>query len=238
MTKRIQLVCAWSGPVMVVLALTGWLIAGVLPLPPAASDSMAEIAAFYSENQTLVLAGLALSALAVGLIFPLVALIGVHMVRMEGRTPVLTFLQLVTGAATGVLLLIPLLMMAVAAFRVDRSPELTYFLNDLAWLLFLTPIGPFIVQNLAIGFAVLGDRGAQPVLPRWVGYLNFLVAASFVPDVLAFFFFGGPFAWQGIFVFWLALTTYAIWAVAMGLVLRRAVLTSAPLAAATDPVPA
>jgi hypothetical protein len=42
-------------------------------------------------------------------------LIGVHMVRMEGRTPILTFLQLITGAATGVLLVMPMLLMTIAA---------------------------------------------------------------------------------------------------------------------------
>jgi hypothetical protein len=35
------------------------------------------------------------------LAFPLIALIGVHMVRMERRTPILTFPQLITGASSG-----------------------------------------------------------------------------------------------------------------------------------------
>ncbi|MBB2503877.1 hypothetical protein H5411_32645 [Amycolatopsis echigonensis] len=232
------MLCAWSGPATVVLALTGWLIAGVLPMPPAAHQSATEIANFYGDSSSKVLFGLILSALAVGLVFPLIALIGVHMVRMEGRTPLLTFLQLVTGAATGVLLLIPLLMMAVCAFRPDRAPDLTLMLNDLAWLLFITPIAPFMIQNIAIGLAVLRDRNPEPVLPRWVGYLNFWVAFLFVPDVLAYFFYSGPFAWQGIFVFWLALTAYAVWLVVMGLVLRRAVLRAeVPSGEASEPVP-
>ncbi|KAA9165967.1 hypothetical protein FPZ12_003155 [Amycolatopsis acidicola] len=233
MNERVKLLCAWCGPATVVLALIGWLIAGVLPIPPAAHQSAADIAAFYEDSPSRTMAGLILSALAVGLVFPLVALIGVHMVRMEGRTPLMTFLQLVTGAATGVLLLIPLLLMVVCAFRPDRSPELTLLLNDVAWLLFITPIAPFMIQNVAIGIAVLADRNPEPVLPRWVGYLNFWVAFLFVPDVLAYFFYSGPFAWQGIFVFWLALTAYAVWLVTMGLVLRRSVKTSAavPVAA-------
>lgn len=233
MNTRIKLLCAWSGPAMVVVACAGWLMAGVLPLPPAAHQSAAEIMEFYSSSPDLTRAGLVLSGLAVGLVFPLVALISVHMVRMEGRTPLMSFLQLATGSATGVLLLMPLLMMAVCAFRPDRSPELTLLLNDLAWLLFITPIAPFMIQNVAIALAVLNDRAPEPVLPRWVGYLNLWVAFLFVPDVLAYFFSSGPFAWQGIFVFWLALTAYATWAVVMGLVLRSAVLRAeAPSSAA------
>jgi hypothetical protein len=238
MNTKIKLLCAWSGAAAVVLTLAGWLIAGILPLPPAASQSAAEIANFYGDSPTRVLFGLVLSGVGVSLVFPLVAVIGVHMVRMEGRTPLLTFLQLVTGAATGVFLLMPTLMMAVCAFRPERAPELTLMLNDLAWLLFLTPIPPFMIQNVSIGLAVLRDRDPEPVLPRWVGYLNFWVAFLFVPDVLAYFFYSGPFAWQGVFVFWLALTAYAVWLVAMGVVLRRAILRAdAPAAEVAATVP-
>lgn len=208
------------------IGLLGLVIAGVLPIPPAAHQSATAIAAFYGDSPARVAAGLVISSVGSGLIFPLIALIAVHMRRMEGRTPLLTFAQLAAGTVTGVFLLMPVLMMAVGAFRPDRSPELTLFLNDLAWLLFITPIAPFIVQNLAIGLAVLQDRNDELVLPRWVGYFNLWVAFLFLPDILAFFFYSGPFSWQGIFVFWLAAAAYSLWGIVMGLVLRRAVLRS------------
>jgi hypothetical protein len=56
-----------------------------------------------------------------------------------------------------------------------------------------------MIQNFAIGTAILSDR--SNILPRWVGYMNFWVALSFVPDVLAYFFKAGPFSWRGLFVF-------------------------------------
>jgi hypothetical protein len=115
----------------------------------------------------------------------------------------------------------PMLLMTMITFRPDRSPELTVTLNDISWLLFLTPIGPFMIQNIAIGAAILSDRNG--ILPRWVGYLNFWVAFLFVPDILAFFFHSGPFAWNGIFIFWLAFVAYAVFLIVMGLVLRQAV---------------
>jgi hypothetical protein len=166
-----------------------------------------------------------MSTLGVCLVFPLIAVIAIFMWRMEGRTPILTFLQLLTGAATGVCLLLPLLLMTTIAFRPARSPELTVTLNDIAWLLFLTPIAPFIIQNVAIGLAILKDQART--LPRWVGYLNFWIALAFVPDVLAFFFHGGPFGWRGIVIFWLALAAYSVFLVVMGVVLRNAIRASA-----------
>ena len=224
LTNRILTLCAWAGPATVVVALIGWLVAGVLPIPLGSESSVEEVVNFYSHD-TRVLAGLVISTLGVSLVFPLIAVIGVHMVRMEGRTPILTFLQLITGAATGVCLLLPLLLMTTIAFRPDRSPELTMTLNDIAWLLFITPIVPFMIQNVAIGVAILNDK--RQTLPRWVGYVNFWVAFSFIPDPLAFFFHSGPFAWRGIFIFWLALTTYAIFLIVMGLTLRKAIRESA-----------
>jgi hypothetical protein len=222
-SNRIQLLCAWSGPAVVIAALIGFLIAGVLPLPLGPSHSTEKVVNFYS-HETRVAAGLVIATLGMCLVFPLIALIGVYMVRMEGRTPILTFLQLITGAATGVFLVMPMILMTIIAFRPNRSPELTVTLNDISWLLFITPIGPFIIQNLAIGTAILSDRNG--ILPRWVGYLNFWVAFLFTPDVLAFFFHSGPFAWNGIFIFWLAFVAYAVFLVAMGLVLRQAVKDS------------
>ncbi|MDT5182802.1 MAG: hypothetical protein QOI29_960 [Mycobacterium sp.] len=234
MPTRILTLCAWAGPATVVVALIGWLIAGVLPVPLGPDSSVEEVVSFYSHD-TRVLAGLVISCIGVSFVFPLIAVIAVHMVRMEGRTPILTFLQLITGAATGVLLLMPLLLMTTIAFRPDRNPELTVTLNDIAWLLFITPIAPFMIQNVAIGVAILNDR--RQTLPRWAGYVNFWVAFLFVPDVLAFFFHSGPFSWRGIFIFWLALTAYSVFLVVMGLVLRKAIRESAEESAA-DPVSA
>ncbi len=224
LTNRILTLCAWAGPATVVVALIGWLIAGVLPIPLGSESSVEHVVNFYSHD-TRVLAGLVISTLGVSLVFPLIAVIAVHMVRMEGRTPILTFLQLITGAATGVCLLLPLLLMTTIAFRPDRSPELTVTLNDIAWLLFITPIAPFMIQNVAIGVAILNDK--RQTLPRWVGYVNFWIAFSFIPDPLAFFFHSGPFAWRGIFIFWLALTTYSVFLIVMGLTLRKAIRESA-----------
>ncbi|PJE06018.1 MAG: hypothetical protein CK428_25135 [Mycobacterium sp.] len=222
--------CAWAGPAAVVVAGGGFLIAGVLPSPLGPNSSVTELVDFYSHS-TRVAAGLVIAGLGMCLVFPLIALIGVYMVRVEGRTPILTFLQLITGAATVVLLLMPILLMTIISFRPDRNPELTVTLNDISWLLFLTPIAPFMIQNIAIGTAILHDQ--QGLLPRWVGYLNYWVAFLFVPDVLAFFFHSGPFAWRGIFVFWLAFVAYSVFLIVMGWALQRVVVAESQASATT-----
>lgn len=214
-------VCAWCGPVLVVIASVGFLLAGLLPVPLSPNASISETVAFYAEHPDRVRAGFVIASVAVGLIFPLVGLITTAMLRIEKRNPLLSFVQLATGAATGVLLLIPMLLFATAAFRPDRDPQLTVTLSDLGWLLFITPIAPFMIQNIAIGAAILGDKSEAPVLPRWVGYFNLFIAFTFAPDTLPYFLKTGPFAWNGVLVFWLAFTSYAAWLIVMGLVLRH-----------------
>jgi hypothetical protein len=225
MSTRIQLLCAWCGPAAAAVVLLAWLVAGVLPMPLGSDSPVNDVVAFYATDTPRVVGGIVVSGIGFGLVFPLVAVIAVTMVRMEGRTPILSFLQLATGAATGVLLLIPMMLMAICGFRPDRNPEITVTLNDISWLMLITPVAPFMLQNIAIGIAVLNDR--RQILPRWAGYLNFWIAFSFIPSALPYFFHSGPFAWRGIFVFWLALTTYCIYLVAMGLLTRRAVLDAA-----------
>jgi hypothetical protein len=222
---RIQLVCVWCGPALVVLGLLGMALAGIFPVPPAADGTTAETVAAYAEHPNLVRAGLILATSALSLIGPLVAVITTWMLRMErGRPPTLSILQTVAGAVTWIMLMVPLIVMNVAAFRPERSPELTQTLTDLAWILFLTPVAPFLIQNVAIGAAVLSDPSPRPSVPRWVGYANFWVGLSFVPSLLAYFFKSGPFAWHGVFVFYLTFAAYSFWVLMMSWALRRAVL--------------
>ena len=67
------------------------------------------------------------------------------------------------------------------------------------------------------------DRSPRPVYPRWVGYSNLWVPLSFVPALMAYFFKSGPFAWQGLLVFYLGLTTFGAWVVIMMWAMLRAV---------------
>lgn len=97
MSRRRQLLCTWCGPATVVVALTGRLIAGILPLPLGSSSTTEEVVGFYSSG-TQVVFGLVVSGIC--LVMPLIGLIAYYMLHIEGRYPLLTFIQLVTGAVT------------------------------------------------------------------------------------------------------------------------------------------
>lgn len=232
MNPRVLTVCAFGGPAAVIITLVGWLIAGVLPLPMGPGASEAEVMSFYLDNSVRTGTGFVIASLGIVLYAPLVALTTMHMLRIEGRRPVLAFTQLATGTATLLINGLPMLLWALATFRADRSADTVLLLHDMGWLILFPGIMLFCLQNVSIGLAVVTSDGS--VFPRWLGYLNFFVALSFVPDPFAFFFHSGPLAWNGVFVFWLALTTYCIYLCAMTWACMRA---NATLGTALDRTP-
>ncbi|MEV5835628.1 hypothetical protein [Nocardia sp. NPDC052112] len=237
--QRILNACSITGLVTLIVTLLGWLVAGVLPLPLGPSHSTRSVVDFYSDGGALRMVGLVVAQLGIAFTIPLVTVITIHLLRVEGRIPILAFVQMVAGTVAAMLLILPMMLFAIIAFRPDAlEPGTIRFMNDLAWLLFLTPIAPFMIQNISIGVCILTNQ--QTVFPRWVGYANFWIALSFVPDVLAYFFYSGPLAWNGVVIFWLALTTYAIFLVMMSLMTMRAnrELVASSSATVSNAVPA
>jgi hypothetical protein len=223
--RTIELVCAWCGLAGLVVSLAGFTLARFLPVPPKANDSAAEVVRYYTQHLTSIRLGLMIASLGVCLIAPVLALITLQMWRASpGSSPVLAILQAITGAVTWLLLVVPMIILEAAAFRPERSPDTTQALHDLGWLLFLTPVGPFSLQGAIIAAGVLSDDHPDPLLPRWLGYLNLWVAISFVPALVAYFLKSGPFAWHGIFVFYFGTVFYGLWVLVTSLQMRRSVL--------------
>ena len=207
---------------MLVLLLGFWFFAGFMP-PHLPMASATEIAAIYQQNTTGIRVGMILQLISGALVAPFVAVISIQMRRIEGTSPVLAYTQLSAGTAGILLFIISAMIWTTAAYRPERPPELVQLLNDLGWLFFVMPFVMAFVQNFAIGFAILADKRAQPVFPRWVGFLNLWVAILFVPGGLVTFFKTGPFAWNGLLAFWLPLSVFGIWFGVMYVTLVRAI---------------
>ncbi|MFT3792272.1 MAG: hypothetical protein QM741_14645 [Rudaea sp.] len=227
--RRTLRLTGWFAFIAIATAFAGMLLAGVLPFPLGPDNTQEQVVAFYSGGLHVVL-GLVMTFVGLALIGVLIAGITYVMWRSEEEAPILTLIQGVSGTVTVMCLMLPIMMMTVAAFRPERNPEITVMLNDLSWLLFITPITPFIVQDVAIGACILNSRRA--LFPRWLAYFNFWVGFTFTFDVLAYVFHGGPLAWNGLLIFWLALTTYTLWVLAMGWGILHAVPAQAPVPAA------
>lgn len=224
MSARIQLWCLWCGPAAIALFVGGLLVVAGLVPPPSPGDSALEIQQLYAGDTNAIRAGLAMAMIGASLTAPFVVVITCQMLRIEGRSAPLAYLQLGTGMLGVLIIAFPMMLMETAAFRPERDAELVQAINDTAWILLIGTLGPIMLQCGAIAIAAFRDE-AGTVLPRWVGYFNILLALAFPPGLILFFVKSGPFAWNGLLAFWYPLSLFAVWFAVMFVVLRQAVVS-------------
>lgn len=210
-----QKICAWGGPWCALFFGVGLLIAGFVP-PPAPSLSAEDIAAIYQADANGIRFGMVLSLVAIVGWIALVGVISVQMRRMQGPSRLPAYLQLGAGSIGVLTVMFPVMIFATTAFRPERDPALTQLLNDLGWLIIIPAFPTFITQFLAFAVGVLQDRSATPVFPRWSAYFNVWVALTFICGAFSYFLLRGPFAWDGLFAFWLAGAAFFLWLLVMG----------------------
>lgn len=226
MDRRVALVCAWCGPVFLVLFVVGiWFVAGLVP-PPKPSDNAAQIAAFYRDNTDRIRVGMLMSMVATGLLAPFIVLITQQMKSRNPRLALLADIQLVCGFALLLLVLVPIALIALAAFRPERPPESTQLLNDIAFFTLFWVFSTPVLEYLAMAAYSLMDRGDRPLFPRWVGWFDLATAAIFVTGAPVLLVKDGPFAWNGLLAFWAVLFIFAGWVLVSFVYVRREALTA------------
>lgn len=221
MTERNQRLCTWSGALFAVMFLAGFgIVARFIP-PPLPSETAHEVAQRYRENADTIRAGMVMTLFAIMFYTPWAAAISVQLKRIEGRRSPLTYAQLGIGTALTCAFIPVIYYFVIAGFRPERSDESIQTLNDMGWVPFTGIIFSIFVQNLIIGIAVLGDTRPTPVFPRWFGYYSIWTAILYCPACLDAFFLTGPFAWNGIFSWWLSLVAFCIYIIVTTKLLLR-----------------
>jgi hypothetical protein len=199
---------------MVLMLMIGLLAAGFIP-PLKPSASMASIAHTYRTDTNSIRLWLAFSFLSIILLFPFGMAIAAQTRRIEGSTPVLTYIQVASLGSGSMIFVLPWICWFVAAFRPGRSASEIMLMNDFGWITFVTAFVAFFAWLFAVGVAILSDSSRTPIFPRWVGYLNLFVAMSFIPDICVPFFKTGAFSWTGVLPFWFPFSTYLVWIIVM-----------------------
>jgi len=179
--------------------------------PLAPSMPFADVAAYYRDHQTGILTGAILIASSSVLFFPFLAAIATFMKKIEGPVSPLTWAFIMVVAYGFVTLFFAGLIFTAAAYRPDRPDAVIGALSDIAFLLFVMPAVPALVQNVLTGAVILGDRRAQPILPRWLGYMNLWTGVLLLPGLAIGLFKTGPFAWNGVLAFWVPAVVFGIW---------------------------
>ena len=202
-----------SGFAYLLCLMTGLFVAGYIP-PASPYWTAEQLSGHLNEYGT----GVQLCGLLLIICSPLYITFSTAIssfMRRAGATYEFVAAQLGLAILGSTTFLISGVLFVVIGFRPEAFSVATYVLNDFAWIILLLPWPSFLLQNVTIGWVILQDkRGA---IKNWVGYLNFWVAISFVPSTLLCFFKQGPFAWNGILVFWLAASVFVLWFVVMGI---------------------
>jgi hypothetical protein len=209
-------ICAWSGCLFIALFAVGVFALAhfIPPLDPNLSAN--EVAEIYHGNSYSIRIGLVVCMLGTVCMLSYGAALSGQIRRIVGIPSALVHLQIASYSASVLIIIIPLLCWSTAAFRQgQRDPALIQLLNDMGWLCFVGGVGPYIAWAMSAGVAILSDRAATPVFPRWSGYLSIFVAIAQIPGGFVALFVSGPLAWNGIFAWWIPLTTFFTWTAAM-----------------------
>jgi hypothetical protein len=221
-SKTIQKWMAYSGPISVTVFFIGIIIAGFMP-PPSPSLSQQEVVDFFRENRTRILIGMNIMMVCGIFVFPFIALVSQYMLRMKGTSPALAYGQLAAGTMGVAFFSVPGILFIITAYRPDRMAELIYLMYDFSWIVTVLPWPFQFAVNIFIALAVLGDKSENPVFPRWMGFFSCWMAVLLMPASVLCFVHDGPFAWNGIFPFWIPGTVFGIYFCTLAYVLIRAV---------------
>lgn len=220
---RYQMISAWCGPLFLLTFVFFWGVLGHNLPNPSSAWSALQVAAHYQNNVTEMRTGLIVALIAVTLYLPWSALLSTQMAQIEGKYPVLAFLQLLGGGLTVMVVSFSAMFWAVAAFRPERDPVLLQLLTDLGWLCIDLQYACTTLQMIAAALAGLADKRTVPLFPRWVCFLTIWCGISFFPASLTGVLKSGPFAWDGFFSYYFPYFCWLCWYITASIYMIREV---------------
>ncbi|MFP3566428.1 hypothetical protein [Paraburkholderia sp. SIMBA_030] len=208
---KYQLISAWCGPAFLVTFVFFWGVLGHNLPNPSPALSASDLAARYLANLGQIRLRFIVSMITVVLYMPWTAVLTAQMARIEGKFPVLSFLQLLGGGLTVMVVSFSVMFWAVAAFRPERDPASIQLLTDLGWLCIDLQYACTTLQMVAAALVGLADKSTVPLFPRWVCFLTIWCGISFFPASLTGVLQTGPFAWSGVLSYYFPYFCWLCW---------------------------
>lgn len=224
LSERFQVIFVWWALItMLIFGASLWALMQMVP-PPSAKLPAAEIAEFYRQNAQQIRIGAMITSWTSAFMVPLAIVISAQMQRFETGVPVCSMAQLIGGATMSMFLVFPPIIYGVAAFTPDRPIEITAMLHELGSLVLVTTDQYYMFQLFAIIYFCLSrEQHALSPFPRWLGWLTIFAFIVYEVGPLGFMFKRGPFAWDGLIVFWLPFVTFGTWITVTSVTLLRAI---------------
>jgi hypothetical protein len=208
--------------ISLLMAIYGLHVAGFLP-PPSPAESAEEIAALYRANSISICIGAILFLFSTAPFLLFIGVLSVQIRRIEGDRRTFTYIQLASGTASMVPIILAPVAWCVAAFRPEQSPESIRSFNDLGFITMVMTTPMVAVEVLAVGLAILSDKGVRPVFPRWFAHASFVCAIGLLAGMLCVLSRTGPLAWNGMIAGWPPSLLFLAWTVVMTVMLLKAI---------------
>jgi hypothetical protein len=212
----------WTLVSTVIFGMAYTFLIRLVPLPPATLGASA-VAQFYADHSLSIRLGATICSWTGAFLVPLSVVVAVQLSRLEKGLPVWSILYFAGGILTSIFLVIPPLLWGVAAFTPTRPAEITLVVHEMANLMWVTTTQFFIFYMVAMVVVTLSaepDRTSP--FPRWFGYLTIWVALITEVGAVGFLTKLGPFAWNGLFIFWLPFGVGFAWLFLLAIMVLRA----------------
>ncbi len=169
-----ELILLWTLPAALILWIASFFLFPGFNPPMSPTMPAEQVAAFYRDPAHIpqIRSSMILFNWFGVCLVPILALIVLQIRRMAHRTPIFSYAMLGCAAGGPTLFLVANVCWLLAAFRPERSPELTQLLNDLGWITFTILVPFFIGQCVILALAIYFDDPSRPVFNRWVAYFN------------------------------------------------------------------
>lgn len=226
----------WALIFMAIFTLSLVFLLHIVP-PPDATMSAEEIKSWYMRHDGDIKLGAAVCGWTSAFFVPLSAVTAAQIRRHETGYPIWSQLTLISGGLTAIFLVLPPIAFGAAAFTPGRSADATAIMHEFGLLMLVTTDMWYVFMWTGVILVSLRpDNVANPAFPRWFGYFSIFSLTVFEFGVFAFLVRAGPFAWDGVVVWWAVFTIFLAWMIAAGgLLLRALKLQLAAALADADP---
>jgi hypothetical protein len=213
----------WALAFCAIYAIALGLLLDMIP-PPNAHQTAGQVAHWYAARHTKIRIGAIIASYTSAFMVPWAIVVAEQIRREEGKGRVWQWATLLGGGLMSIFLVLPPLFWGVAAFTPTRAPQITAIMHELGMLTLTTTDQYYVFMWVAVIVICLKPKMvSHSPFPRWFGYFSAWIAVMFEAGAIAFMAHSGPFAWNGLLVFWSPLTLFGIWLAVTSYLLLNAI---------------
>lgn len=230
--EQVEKWCSLSGLVSMMIAfgsqvaLLPWGQQGWVYNQPSFDSSPEVIARFWADNHAAVMVGTTGFELA----WLILIFWSVELALMTWRLDSGVGSRILTVAISCASMTIPFLMMVVTAFWTvagyrarDVDPAITRAFADLGYIGSFIWFWTALTTMTGTGWLMLRFRGTPDRFPTWVGWISVIAGLTQLPALAVHFVYSGTFSLNGLLGWYVPLTGWIVWMIAISPVMYRMV---------------